>query len=249
MKNMRAMRAPALVAGVLLMLSLSVPRVAAGGVVELAIGPGDGEIGGGFSSDDGGASWGASLDCETAYAELSPGVADTEWRFAVEFPLAELPDGATIEFVELYLRDRLGAQSPGSEQVAIYTYPGDGSVAAADVQVSGAPYLSAFVAPDEEVLFADSLPAPVLAAGWAGFSVRLDPLVVTSTTWACPGSPSTDLAPMLLIGYSMPAASQVPDAAMAAAVESDLPVILGSGLLLIAGLMAVAMIRARSAVG
>ncbi len=238
-------RALALVAGVILMLGLSVPSVSAGTWTELVI-ANDGEVGQGWISDDGGPTWslpsGPTISgCGAGYSELSPGVPDTEFRSAVEFPLGALPDGAVIEYVEL----RLGGAQLSSATFAIYTYPGDGSISPEDLEVTGTPYPSVLTTAGEHemVYFAEDIPAPILAAGWLGFSMRLDPLTPASVYWLCPETGGQ--GPWLAIGYTLPVGSQVPDAAMSAPATGSPLVVIGFTVLLVAGLVAVATVRGR----
>jgi hypothetical protein len=238
-------RALALVAGAILLLGLSVPSVSAGGVTELLIGQNMEEIAHSFVTDDEGATWSDNPEgcCYASYSELAPGVPDAEARTALEFPLSALPDGATIEWVEL----RLSAHQLSSVTFAIYTYPGNGAITDEDVGVTGTPYPSVFTTAGERemVYFAEDIPAPIMAAGWIGFSIRLDPLLPASVGWISPESEVSDLDPILAIGYTAPAGSQVPDAAMSAPATRSPLLVTGLIVLLVAGLVAMATVRGR----
>jgi hypothetical protein len=240
-------RALALAAGATLMLGLSVPSVSAGGVTELLIGQNLEEIAQSFVTDDEGATWSDNPDgcCEASYSELALGVPDTEARTALEFPLSALPDGATIEWVELRLTE--SANLPPAPFV-FYTYPGDGTITSEDVEVTGTPYPTAFTPPWEPrqmVYFAEDIPAPIMAAGWMGFSMRLEPLIAASVSWISPESEVSGLDPILAIGYTPPAGSQVPDAAMAAPTTGSPLLVTGFTVLLVAGLVAMVTVRGR----
>jgi hypothetical protein len=232
-------------ASMILLLGLSVSSATAGGVTELLLGPyEDGQIGTGFVSDDGGTTWTVPVGptgsvCGSAYDEVSiwGGPDKGELRSAVEFPLGALPDGAVIEYVEFHLM----AGQESSATFAIYTYAGDGSITPEDVQVTGTPYPTVFttVAPTREmVYFAEDISTAALATGWLGFSMRLDPLVPAMATAICPET--GDFGPMLAIGYT--GGTEVPDTAILRE-PADPGVVLGIGLLAVAGLMALAMPR------
>jgi hypothetical protein len=246
-------RAIALAGAVTLLLGLSVSTVSAGGVTEFVIGPGDGEIGTGLITDDGGTTWsplpGPTIaGCGSGLGDGSSGVpADTEFRSAVEFPLSGLPDGVVIEWVELHL----SAAIQSSTTFVIYTYSGDGSITPEDLEVTGTPYPTVFTTAGsrEMVYFAEDIPAPILAAGWLGFSMRLDPQDPSLVHWICPEGETSDLGPVLAVGYSMPTGSQVPDAAMAAPSSASPLTVVGFAMLALAGLMMMALIRGRRAAG
>jgi hypothetical protein len=239
---------PAFLAGVVLLLGTWVPSVAAGGVTELVIGPGGGEIGTGFVTTDGGSTWSLPdgsivAGCGAAFSEASGSVPASEFRSAIEFPLGQLPDGVVIEWVELHM----AAAEPSDATLAIRTYPGDGSIDPADIQVGGTPYPTVFTTAGvrEAVYFAEDVSASARSAGWLGFSIRLDPVVPATVTAVCPEGDVSDLGPLLVIGYTQASGSQVPDAAMSAVTDRPVAAI-GFGLLLVAGLLAVAMARTQT---
>lgn len=191
-----------LVAFSLLLLTSAHPAVAATGT--LTIGDGDGEVGVGMRRliapgstenwfQDGHGCWTGSQAEPVGYFD---------YRFALEFPLDELPDDATVTGATLALR----AVTPAvAEQTGIYGYAGDGAITAADMDVTGTPVLFTPTTSLRETHEVTALlTADVIAAGWAGFSLRQEPLRDDPrrvATWECPG---TDFFPILTIEYSVP---------------------------------------------
>lgn len=163
----------------------------------LSIGNGgaDGEVGAGFQTFDGGTTWSPVGYCAT-------GSDGTENRFALEFPLTDLPTGATISSASLALRT---AGYVVAKQTAIYGYAGDGSITAADVTVSGTPVLFTPTTDSERESHdvTSLLTSDVVDSGWAGFSLRQSPLIVFAAAgWDCPSNVDY---PILTIDYSLPA--------------------------------------------
>jgi hypothetical protein len=189
----------ALVATVLSLGSLTDVRAATGTLVVGNMGA-DGEISSGFYTWNGGA-WTIDGVCGTGSYSL-PGI--VQYRFALEFPLAALPADATITSASLTLRT--GSNSTG--QTGIYGYAGDGSMAEADATVGGTPVLfTATPAVSESHDVTSFLTPAALASGWAGFSVRQDPLLATGipfTTWGDWGCTNATVYPFLTIEYSVP---------------------------------------------
>ena len=132
----------------------------------------------------------------------------TEYRFVLEFPLDALPEDATITGATLAIRAATGAQSG---QTAVLGYAGDGTVAANDVQVAGAPVLITPATDLRETYDVGSLMSPqMVVSGWAGFSFRHAPLVGSIGTWDCPDSADF---PILTVEYSLlPPATPTPTA-------------------------------------
>jgi hypothetical protein len=201
-----------------LLLIASIAALTAGGALPAAAAaPAQVVIGGPSSDDDLGGgferevlsgvpdAW-SSSDCDTG---ALPGKTDDrydEHRLAYEFPLSELPGGAQVISASLAvstLRHDLAGQT------AIYGYAGDGTITSADVDVTGTPVLftPASSSDDDIVEVTDLLTADVISSGWAGFSLRQEPLGDTRTNWGCNG---TNRDPYLTITYSLPDAQ--PDA-------------------------------------
>jgi hypothetical protein len=111
--------------------------------------------------------WSASPTCTIGTEQVSD--TDTnrvEYRFALEFPLSALPDGATVTDVVLGLYGPTGF-------LEIHGYAGDGLITSADVDVAGP--VSGVFNKDEvaDRIGVESLLTPEMwASGWAGFSIR-----------------------------------------------------------------------------
>lgn len=219
------------------------PVVAGGGSLAIGNGGADGELAVGVRSVNGG-EWMGEDFCRTGALTEPP----TEFRFAVEFPLAGLPTGASITHASLSL---FTTRHDLAQQTAIYGYPGNGLISVADMQITGTPVLftptlsTAREAHDVTAL----LTADVLTAGWAGFSLRQEPLGTNPADWDCP-----DLGtyPILTIQYDLPN-TPVPVASLASTALADpktgSPVVaLGIVSLLIGSLGALAMVNVRGAV-
>lgn len=164
-----------------------------GGGLSVSIGNGgaDGEVGQGFDNVLG-TGWDPIPTCRAGNDFF------TEYRFALEFPLDALPDDATITGATLAIRALTGAQSG---QTAVLGYAGDGTVSADDVLVTGAPVLFTPATALRETYDVSGLMSPqMVASGWAGFSVRHDPLVGAIGTWDCPDAADF---PILTIEYSL----------------------------------------------
>jgi hypothetical protein len=117
-------------------------------------------------------------ECFTGRINYGASGVDEE-RFAVEFPLSDLPAGSTIVRVVL----SISALTTAPTQ-SLYSYPGNGSISAPDA-TAGGPTLE-FDAPVAGYRTVDvsSLVTPAMvAAGWAGFlQTRGDNL---TAMWAC----------------------------------------------------------------
>lgn len=151
--------------------------------ISIGNGGADGEVGGGFVSSIGGP-WTTLFGCATGYFAHNT---DDEGRFALEFPLSVLPAGATITSASLALRT---SRSDLAGQTAIYGYAGDGTISAADVTVTGTPVLFTATTDSsrESHVVTGLLTAGVIQSGWAGFSLRQEPLGPDGTFWDCPNS-------------------------------------------------------------
>ena len=191
-----------------LLLNLAPAQLARAATETISIGNAGaaGELSGGFTREiwngvkpEG---WALTDQCDTGgfTDELEPdSVREVEYRFALEFPLVALPDEATITSAAL----GLGGGDP-SLPTAMYGYAGDGSITSPDADVLGTPVL---VTPDEINVrqfhdVTELLTADVIAAGWAGFSIREEPFQAqTPSLWDCPYQ---ELFPILTIEYSVP---------------------------------------------
>jgi hypothetical protein len=165
------------VVGLLLAISVA-PVSAETGSITIGNGGADGEIGNTFSSING-APWQWDGQC---YGDVGTAYfVDVGWwveaRTALEFPLTGLPADATITSATLSLSHSVGS---ASDTIAIYGYAGDGTHDAGDVLVAGTPIVFSSAAPviDHHDVTALLTPA-VVAAGWAGFSLRAEPPILT----------------------------------------------------------------------
>ena len=184
--------------GLATLIALAVALVAWSGTVRAATGSvsiDEGALGAGFVSQNGGA-W-FSGPCATGFTPFPVG--GLEHRFALEFPLTALPADATITGATLSLRT---SAPEGAGDTAIYGYAGDGEITDDDVQVSGIPVpITPTTAGREDHDVTALLTPEVLAAGWAGFSLRQEPLGTAFGGWSCP---EESLYPILTITYSLP---------------------------------------------
>jgi hypothetical protein len=158
-----------------LLMAFSVAPVSAGtGSISIGNGGADGETGDSFSTVDGGPwSWNGMCDGDVGTL-FDSRIGWIESRTAFEFPITELPDGATITGATLTLSHAWGN---GLDTIAIYGYAGDGTVNAADMVVTG-PSVSfqagtTYITEDHDVTAL--LTSAVVASGWAGFSLRAEP--------------------------------------------------------------------------
>lgn len=158
-----------------LLVALSVAPVSAGtGSVSIGNGGADGEIGDSFSTVDGGPwLWNGMCDGDVGTL-FDSRIGWIESRTALEFPITTLPAGATITGATLTLSHAWGN---GLDTIAIYGYAGDGTIDAADMVVTGPsvtfPAGTTPIIEDHDVT---ALLTPgVVAAGWAGFSLRAEP--------------------------------------------------------------------------
>jgi len=202
------------------MLSAALTSTAAAGAGSISIGDqgADGEVGAGFQQIMG--AWLPFGPCRTGVEIVGP--QGVEYRFALEFPLASLPDDATITGATLAIRT---ASSDGANQTAINGYAGDGSITSADVQVGGSMVLHTPSTEDrEDVDVTSLLTSDVVSAGWAGFSLRQQPIVlIQNAAWDCPAE---DLYPILTIEFSVPDPPAPTPTATATATASPAPVAL-----------------------
>jgi hypothetical protein len=220
-----------------LTLAVTAAPVAAGGG-SLSIGAADGLVVGGFLSTDG-TTWASQPGTCFTGTWFPP---QAEGRFALEVPLAGLPAGATITGATL----RLQVNPPpfGLEQQAMYGYAGDGVIQATDVQVSGTPmFFTPDVFPHEFDVTTVLAPAMV-SAGWAGFSIRedpLQPLAQGGASWRCGES-------VLTITYDLPNPTPVaslPNAAMDTSADTSPLLALGFAALLFGSLGTLAFVNSR----
>lgn len=173
------MRRLTLLLALSLLLAVSVAPVSAStGSISIGNGGADGEIGDSFSSiNDGPWRWDGTCYGDVGTAFFTDQGWWVEARTALEFPITGLPAGATITGATLSLSHSVGS---ASDTIAIYGYAGDGTIDAGDVVVAGTPIVFSSAAPviDHHDVTALLTPA-VLAAGWAGFSLRAEPPVLT----------------------------------------------------------------------
>jgi hypothetical protein len=165
-----------------LLVALSVAPVSAGtGSISIGNGGDDGEIGDSFFSVDFGQLWRWSglCDGDVGTAFDTHFNAWVEARTALEFPITGLPAEATITSATLSLSHAYGNET---ETLAIYGYAGDGTIDAADVVVTGTPVTFASATPVVENHDVTAFITPdVIAAGWAGFSIRAEPPIFEGT--------------------------------------------------------------------
>jgi hypothetical protein len=178
-------------------LSLLVAAAAGGAVIggglSISVGNGgaDGEVGQGFDNVLG-TGWDPIATCRAGNNFF------TEYRFALEFPLDALPDGATITGATLEIR---AATGPASGQTTVLGYAGNGALTADDVQVTGASVVITPASDLRESYDVSALMSPqMVAAGWAGFAFRHAPLVGTIGTWDCPDAADF---PILTVEYTL----------------------------------------------
>jgi hypothetical protein len=195
------MRARVVLILIILGLALAVtaaPVAATSGSLVVGNQGADGEVGGGFFSVSGSGVWMVNPTCHTGHSEDE--FLSVDFRFALEFPLTGLPADATITSATLSLHT--GAHQDAS-QTAVYGYAGDGSVQPADVAVTGTPVLftptTSNAREDHDVT--TLLTPDVVTAGWAGFSLRQEPLGTTFAGWTCPDG---ELFPVLTVNYTTP---------------------------------------------
>jgi hypothetical protein len=221
------------------------PVAAGGGSLSIGSAGADGEVGGGFVSSDGGTTWVASG--QPAFCNTGVGPTGEQFRFALEFPLDDLPASATVTSATLSLRQN--SSSFGIHPQAIYGYPGGGSVGVADATVSGLPvaFTSTTTASREDHDVTALLTPGVVIAGWAGFSLRQEPVaqMFTFSGWDCPANLFSSLFPIMTITYDLPAtpAASLSDAATAPPATGSPLATLGFGLFLVGALGAVAFVN------
>lgn len=175
-----------------LLVALLVAPVSAGtGLVSIGNGGADGEIGDSFSTVDGG-QWLWNGMCDGDVGTLFDSrIGWIESRTALEFPITTLPAGATITSATLALSHAYGN---ASETIAMYGYPGDGTISDADMVVTGPSVTFASATPVYEDHDVTALLTPeVIASGWAGFSLRAEPPVFVD-----PGSAHAFECPTML---------------------------------------------------
>jgi hypothetical protein len=154
---------------------------------------GGGQVGGGFVSIGAGP-WEADPDiCGEVGTLLDANEnAWVEGRTALEFPIQPPSADATVRIATLSI---LHASGNGLDTIAVYGYPGDGAIDASDIEVIGISVIdthpSAHATPvyEHEDVTA-LLTSEVVAAGWVGFSIRQEPLVLEEAgsghEFACP---------------------------------------------------------------
>jgi hypothetical protein len=171
-------------------------------------GPGSGQAGAYFYAtvvSGGTGPWSVSddLSCRTGRALGPPRGTEYEYRFALEFPLSDLPAGATIVRAQLSISAQIAAPTQ-----RLYGYAGDGSITVSDATPGGPlglvrrPFIGFDApAPGYQTVDVTSLvSASMVTAGWAGFmQARFDS---PGATWACR---ATDPGyPRLTIEYMQP---------------------------------------------
>ncbi len=171
-----------------------------------------------------------------------------ENRMAIEFPLGGLPPGATVTSAELTIAD---VAFTGAFQLR--GYAGDGSIAGADMTVGGSHLTITPASFNLETYDVTALmTGAMVSSGWAGysFSTDFDRSVHGADGYKgfhrfrCPGDQV--VPPSLTIEYDVaPAATTLPDGAMAPPTPTQPASVLGFGLLLLAGLSALAVVGAR----
>ena len=188
----------------LFLMASPAPVVAATGTITIGDEGADGEVGVGLRRliapgstenwfQDGHGCWTGSEAQAVGYFE---------YRFALEFPLDTLPDDATVTGATLALRT---SRNDLAQQTAIYGYAADGTIAAADVDVTGTPVLFTPTTAQRQTWDVSSLlTGEVIAAGWAGFSFRQEPLQSDPRTLGSFDCPINALFPILTIEYSVP---------------------------------------------
>jgi hypothetical protein len=250
--------------GLLLVLSLSVGGAAGGGGGSFVVGDGlaDGEIGGGRVAS---VTWSGTAWPEPAAGDFAPypfcqdvefvvnSDSGSERRLVLEFPLAELPAGATITSATLGMQNATRADA-GS--FLVWGFAGNGTIDNADA-VAGATSLPFPAIPlggtaDWDVT--SLMSAGMVASGWAGFTISgafdrsvhgADGYLVTHRV-VCPAL--QQVRPTLTIAYDLAAptpANSLQDASMAAPPAGQPATVLGMGFLLLAALLVTAAVGVR----
>jgi hypothetical protein len=252
-------------AGLLLVLTLSIGAASAGGGGSFVVGDGltDGEIGGALSAS---VTWSGTAWPEPVAGDFAPHAfcQDTEFqisgdtgfdrRLVLEFPLAELPAGATVTSATLGMESAL-ASATGT--LVVSGFAGNGTIDNAD-GVSGAtslqfPAIPSGAAVDWDVT--SQVSAAMVTSGWAGFVIRagFDRTVHGADGYAtfhrlvCPGV--QQVRPTLTVAYDLAAPTPVnslQDAAMATPASDQPLTVLGMGLLLLAALSGIAVLGAKA---
>lgn len=241
-------------AGLLLAVSLSIGGVSAGGGSLVILN--DGEVSNSLTSP---IVWSGTAWPDPAPADFGGGFCgDMEFfvisddgydqRMAIEFPLDDLPPGATVTSATLSIAD---VGFVGAFQLR--GYAGDGAIAGADMTVGGS-HLT--ITPPSLVLetydVTTLMTGAMISSGWAGFSFStdFDRSVHGADGYAgwhrfrCTGDQV--FPPSLAIEYDLaPAATELPDGAMAPPGPAQPVSVLGAGLLLLAALSTLAVVSAR----
>jgi hypothetical protein len=250
--------------GLLLVLSLSVGGAAGGGGGSFVVGDGlaDGEIGGGRAAT---VTWSGTAWPEPVAGDFAPyafcqdveffvnGDSGFERRLVLEFPLAELPAGATITSATLGMMNATASSTGG---FLVSGFAGNGAIDNAD-GVAGATSLPFPAMPlggtgDWDVT--SQMSAAMVASGWAGFTIwgSFDRTVhgangyPTSHRVVCPGF--QQVRPTLTIVYDVAAPTPVnslQNAAMAVPPAGQPLTILGMGFLALAALLVTAAVGVR----
>jgi hypothetical protein len=119
-----------------------------------------------------------------------------EYRFALEFPLSDLPAGSSIVRARLSVNAESTAPSQG-----IYGYPGNGSISVADAIMTGpGVWFDAPVTGYHTVDVTAAVTPAVVTAGWAGFLQARS--AAPAATWSCRAADAA--YPRLTIDYRRP---------------------------------------------
>jgi hypothetical protein len=126
----------------------------------------------------------------------------SDYRCAIEFPLAALPADAIVTNVTLNLNS---ANAVNAKPTQIVGYAGDGAITLADNDVSGPSVTYTHVNNnlDNAVDITALLSQAARNAGWMGVSIRVDPPGTEESSYPI-GDFTTNRTPSLVITYSLP---------------------------------------------
>jgi hypothetical protein len=257
---MRRRLALSFIAGPLLMLTLSISDASAGGG-SFVVGDvlGDGELGGAVAAivawtgtawpEPGPADFSLNAFCSDAEFFVS-GDTGFDTRIVWEFPLDELPTGATITSAILTVQSS-GGPTGG---LLVSGFAGNGAIDLSDGAGGGSsiPFPGVPFSTNAAWDVTSQMSAAMAASGWAGFTVQgsFDRTVHGADGYAtvhrlvCPQQQQGP--PTLTIAYDLaPPASNLPNAATPEPGPTSDLAILGFGLLLIGSMGALAVASAR----